>query len=84
MPTRCFAAARGGITARVTSERPTPTQLTITGQTYSQASVARFLERLQADPDLKNVQLQTSLPDQSDPVTDFIIVANVRSGRGAS
>jgi Tfp pilus assembly protein PilN len=63
---------------------PTPTQLTIAGQTYSQASVARFLARLQVDPDLKNVQLQTSLPDQSIPVVDFTIVANVRNGRGAS
>ena len=63
---------------------PTPTQLTIVGQTYSQASVARFLERLQVDPDLENVQLQTSLPDQTIPVIDFTIVANVRSGRGAS
>jgi Tfp pilus assembly protein PilN len=63
---------------------PTPTQLTIVGQTYSQASVARFLARLQVDPDLKNVQLQTSLPDTQLPVVDFTIVANVRNGRGAS
>jgi Tfp pilus assembly protein PilN len=63
---------------------PTPTQLTIVGQTYSQASVARFLARLQVDPDLKNVQLQTSLPDTQMPVTDFTIVANVRNGRGTS
>jgi Tfp pilus assembly protein PilN len=63
---------------------PTPTELTIIGQTYSQASVARYLERLQVDPDLKNVQLQTSMPDQSNPVVDFTIVANVRKGRGAS
>jgi Tfp pilus assembly protein PilN len=62
----------------------TPTQLTIAGQTYSQASVARFLARLQVDPDLKNVQLQTSLPDTQLPVVDFTIVANVRNGRGAS
>jgi Tfp pilus assembly protein PilN len=63
---------------------PTPTQLTIVGQTYSQASVARFLARLQVDPDLKNVQLQTSLPDTQMPVIDFTIVANVRNGRGTS
>jgi len=62
----------------------TPTQLTIVGQTYSQASVARFLARLQVDSDLKNVQLQTSLPDSQLPVVDFTIVANVRNGRGAS
>ena len=63
---------------------PTPTQLTIVGQTYSQASVARFLARLQVDPDLKNVQLQTSLPNTQMPVVDFTIVANVRNGRGTS
>jgi Tfp pilus assembly protein PilN len=63
---------------------PKPTQLTIIGQTYSQASVARFLERLQVDPDLKNVQLLTSAPDQTIPVVDFTIVADVRNGRGAS
>jgi len=62
----------------------TPTQLTIVGQTYSQASVARFLARLQVDSDLKNVQLQTSLPDSQLPVVDFTIVANVRNGRRAS
>jgi Tfp pilus assembly protein PilN len=62
----------------------TPTQLTIAGRTYSQASVARFLARLQVDPDLKNVQLQTSMPDTQLPVVDFTIVANIRNGRGAS
>jgi Tfp pilus assembly protein PilN len=63
---------------------PTPNQLTIAGQTYSQASVARFLARLQVDPDLKNVQLQTSQSDAQLPVVDFTIVADVRNGRGAS
>jgi len=63
----------------------TPTELTITGKTYSQASVARYLERLQVIPDLKNVQLQTSMPDQSVPgVFDFVIVSNIRKGRGTS
>ena len=63
---------------------PTPTELTIAGQTYSQASVARFLARLQVDPDLKNVQLQTSQSDTQLPVVDFTIVADIRNGRGAS
>jgi len=63
----------------------TPTALTITGDTYSQASVARLLERLQVIPDLKNVQLQTSVPDSTLPgVVDFTILADVRKGRGAS
>jgi Tfp pilus assembly protein PilN len=72
-------------TATTSSALPaTPTELTIIGQTYSQASVARFLARLQVDPDLKNVQLQTSVPDQTNPVVDFTIVANIRQGRGTS
>jgi Tfp pilus assembly protein PilN len=64
---------------------PTPTALQIIGDTYSQASVARFLERLQVDPDLKNVQLQTSEPDQNLPgIIDFTINADIRKGRSSS
>jgi Tfp pilus assembly protein PilN len=80
-------AAASTVTPTVTGSSalpPTPTQLTIVGQTYSQASVARFLARLQVDPDLKNVQLQTSQSDAQLPVVDFTIIANVRNGRGAS
>ncbi len=63
----------------------TPTELEIDGKTHGQASVARFLERLQVIPDLKNVQLQTSAPDQGMAgVVDFVIIANVRQGRGTS
>jgi Tfp pilus assembly protein PilN len=62
----------------------TPTELTILGKTYSQASVARFLERLQVIPDLKNVQLQTSEPDATPGVVDFTIISDVRKGRGTS
>jgi Tfp pilus assembly protein PilN len=64
----------------------TPTALTITGYTYSQASVARLLERLEVLPDLKNVQLQNSqsaiLGGQT--VFNFTIVSDIRKGRGAS
>jgi Tfp pilus assembly protein PilN len=80
-------ATTSAATAAVTGPSalpPAPTQLTIAGQTYSQASVARFLARLQVDPDLKNVQLQTSQPDTQLPLVDFTIVANLRNGRGAS
>ena len=63
----------------------TPTELTIVGKTYSQASVARFLARLQVIPDLKNVQLSTSLADQTQPgVVDFTIISDVRKGMGTS
>ena len=65
---------------------PTPTALTITGYTYSQASVARLLERLQVLPDLKNVQLQNSQSAilGGRVVFNFTIVSDIRKGRGAS
>jgi Tfp pilus assembly protein PilN len=85
VPLQTAAATTLTPTPTTSSALPaTPTELTIIGQTYSQASVARFLARLQVDPDLKNVQLQTSVPDQTNPVVDFTIVANIRQGRGAS
>jgi Tfp pilus assembly protein PilN len=65
---------------------PTPTALTLQGYTYTQAGVARLLERLQVLPDLKNVQLQDSeiqtLNKQN--VVSFTIVSDIRKGRGAS
>jgi Tfp pilus assembly protein PilN len=64
----------------------TPTALTIGGYTYSQAGVARLMERLAVVPDLKNVQLQTSKSQQmgNQTVINFTIVADIRKGRGAS
>ena len=65
---------------------PAATALTIQGYTYSQAGVARLLERLSVLPDLKNVQLQNSqsatLAGQT--VFNFTIVSDIRKGRGAS
>lgn len=84
VPLEATASAVAATVTGPSALPPTPTQLTIAGQTYSQASVARFLARLQVDPDLKNVQLQTSLPDTQLPVVDFTVIANVRNGRGAS
>ncbi|HEU5244948.1 MAG TPA: PilN domain-containing protein [Gaiellaceae bacterium] len=65
---------------------PTPTALSITGYTYSQASVARLLARLQVLPDLKNVQLTNSGTAQvgGQNVYQFTIVSDIRQGRGAS
>jgi Tfp pilus assembly protein PilN len=62
------------------------TELTITGYTYSQDSVARLLERLSVVPDLKNVQLQSSATAKvgGQPVYAFTIVSDIRKGRGAS
>jgi len=74
-------------TATTSSSLPAPaTQLTIQGSTYSQASVARLLERLSVVPDLKNVQLQssTSAPVSGQNVINFTIVADIRAGKGAS
>lgn len=64
----------------------TPTALTLEGYTYSQAGVARLLERLQVLPDLKNVQLQSSVKKVigSQTVVNFTIVSDIRKGRGAS
>jgi Tfp pilus assembly protein PilN len=78
-----------GLTAAppATSALPaTPTALTISGYTYSQASVARLLERLQVLPDLKNVQLSNSQSADlgSQTVFNFTIVSDIRKGRGAS
>jgi Tfp pilus assembly protein PilN len=62
------------------------TELTITGYTYSQDSVARLLERLSVVPDLKNVQLQSSATAKvgGQQVYSFTIVSDIRKGRGAS
>ena len=63
-----------------------PTALTIQGYTFSQASVARLLERLEVLPDLKNVQLQSSqlASVSGQNVIQFTIVSDIRKGRGAS
>jgi Tfp pilus assembly protein PilN len=63
-----------------------PTELTIAGDTYSQAGVARLLARLQTVPDLRNVQLQNSqrTPINKQWVVSFTVVADIRQGKGAS
>jgi Tfp pilus assembly protein PilN len=63
-----------------------PTALTLEGSTYSQAGVARLLERLEVLPDLKNVQLQDSEASMigKQRVINFTIVSDIRNGRGAS
>ena len=56
------------------------------GDTYSQASVARLLERLAVVPDFKDVQLQNSTSSvvSGQTVVNFTIVANIRAGEEAS
>jgi Tfp pilus assembly protein PilN len=65
---------------------PTATALTLQGYTYSQASVARLLERLQVLPDLKNVQLKQSATTNvgGQNVVNWTIITDIRKGRGAS
>jgi hypothetical protein len=65
---------------------PTATALTLQGYTYSQAGVARLLERLQVLPDLENVQLTESSTSNvsGQNVVNWTIVTDIRKGRGAS
>lgn len=73
-------------TTTPTALPPAATALTIQGYTYSQAGVARLLERLSVLPDLKNVQLQNSQSATvgGQTVFNFTIVSDIRQGRGAS
>jgi Tfp pilus assembly protein PilN len=88
VPVQSTAVPAGTVTTPTVPSAlpPTPTAVEIDGYTYSQDSVARFLERLQVDPDLKNVQLKTSggkaLGNRA--VVQFTIISDVRKGRGAS
>lgn len=63
------------------------TKLTLSGSTYSQDGVARFLSRVSILPSLANVQLQTSsaLTDGATGIVQFVILADVKApGSGAS
>jgi Tfp pilus assembly protein PilN len=76
-------------TAALTTTSALPaaaTELTIVGSTYSQASVARLLERLSVVPDLTDAQLTSSQSTTvaNQKVINFTIVANIRNGKGAS
>jgi Tfp pilus assembly protein PilN len=63
-----------------------PTQLAITGRTYSHDGVARLLSRLQVIPDLQNVTLVSSTLNAvaGQEVVEFNIVADIRTGSGGS
>jgi Tfp pilus assembly protein PilN len=74
--TNLAAVAPGGTTAAALG-----TGFTLTGATYSQNGVARFLSRLAVVPDLANVRLQSSqsqLLNQRELV-QFTILADVRA-----
>lgn len=59
----------------------TSPKVTLTGQTYSQDGVARFLSRLSILPALANVQLQTSTMGTTGTTgtVQFVIVADVKT-----
>jgi Tfp pilus assembly protein PilN len=78
--TNLSAAAPGGA-APVAGTATAASGFTLTGATYSQNGVARFLSRLSVVPDLRNVRLQSS---QSAVVGErelvqFTILADVRA-----
>ena len=59
----------------------TSPKVTLTGQTYSQDGVARFLSRLSILPALANVQLQTSTMGSTGTTgtVQFVIVADIKT-----
>jgi len=68
------------------TESSEPDGLKLDGYAYSQPAVARLLSRLQAVPDLTNVQLQTSVAQKlsGHDVVQFTIMSDIRQGSDAS
>jgi Tfp pilus assembly protein PilN len=73
--TNLAAAAPGA------SEQAAAAGFTLTGSTYSQSGVARFLSRLSLVPDLRNVRLQSSQSEVQNKreLVLFTILADVRA-----
>ncbi len=75
-------------TPTTTAQATTPTGFTVTGCTYSQESVARFLARLQVVPDLSGMTLSRSESAGSGAsagscpkgMFNFVLAGNVRRG----
>ena len=73
--------------AAATTTTAAPTNVTITGSTYTQTDVARLLARLATLPSLSNVVLVSSTTQQAKdtkPVVRFSIVAAMNTAGGAS
>jgi len=72
--------------ASPTQSAPTGSGFTLTGATYSQNGVARFLSRLSVVPDLGNVRLQSSQSQlvNGRELVQFTILADVRSTGAAA
>ena len=69
-----------------TGTATTPSGVTITGYTYTQADVARLLARVATLPTVKNVQLQSSANAMvgKKSVVQFTILADLRESGGAA
>lgn len=74
------APTAGGVAGESASK------FTLTGSTYSQSGVARFLSRLSVIPDFANVQLQSSasVAANARDLVQFTIVADVRDPGAAA
>jgi len=72
--------------ASPTQSAPTGSGFTLTGATYSQNGVARFLSRLSVVPDLGNVRLQSSQSQlvNGGELVQFTILSDVRSTGAAA
>lgn len=72
--------------ASPTQSAPTGSGFTLTGATYSQNGVARFLSRLSVVPDLGNVRLQSSQSQlvNGRELVQFTILSDVRSTGAAA
>lgn len=77
--TNLGATSGGGPAASAAGGSTTPT-MTMTGSTYSQNGVARFLSRLSVIPELANVRLQSSQTaiGAERKLVQFTILADVR------
>ena len=74
-------------TAAAVTQAGAPTDVTITGSTYTQTDVARLLARLATLPSLSNVVLVSSTVQETPgqkPTVKFNIVAGLRTAGGAS
>jgi Tfp pilus assembly protein PilN len=77
---RSPASPASAVPAPAKAPGAAPTGLTVNGYTYSHASVARLLSRLNVLPDLTNVQLQSSTLARigTQSIVQFTILADVR------
>lgn len=81
------ATAAAAAAAAASTTPAAPTDVTITGSTYTQTDVARLLARLATLPSLSNVVLVSSNTQQAKdkkPIVQFNIIAALNTAGGAS